>query len=136
MPFATGAYTFERRLSVYERLLAQAAALLEAGRSVVLDATWTSAMFRARAAEVARSTSAELVELECRCTTATRTARLRGGGAPGRGESEATPEVAEALAAAADPWPSAHVVDTQGSLEETRKTVVELLRAGIPATSN
>lgn len=131
VPFGTGLYAFERRLDVYDELLAQARALLVEGRSVVIDATWSSAVFRQRAAEVARSSSSGLLEVECRCTPAARADRILGRSEARRRESDATPEVADSLAAAADPWPGAHVVDTSGPLDETRKSALDVLRSGV-----
>ena len=131
-PFGSGQYTYERRRGVYEQLLQRSAALLHDARSVVLDATWSNAEFRQLAAAVARSTSTTLVELECRCAPEERTRRILARHGVEAVESDATPAAADALAEVADPWPTAHVVDTSGPVDLTRKAVLEVLHAEMP----
>lgn len=128
--FGTGPYTFAKRREVYDRLLERASALLSEGVSVVVDATWSNREFRRRAAATAAATCTELVELECRCDPALRSERIsRRDRHPLRGESDATPDVADALAAVADPWPGAHTVDTSGTVEASRTAALAALRS-------
>ncbi len=96
--------------SAIERLCERAGTLLATGRSVVLDAGWSSAADRRLAEEVARRSSAQLVALRCECRReerAARIARRSGGGEPAA--SALGPEVVE------DPWPEALVVDTSSA---------------------
>lgn len=133
VPFGTGRYTFQHRLGVYQQLLERAEALLRDARSVVLDATWSNAEFRQLAMATARAASATLVELECRCAPEERSRRILGRGHGRPVESDATLAIADALAATADPWPTAHAVDTSGSVDDTAKAALELLHAETPA---
>lgn len=110
--YGAGAYTAERVDAVYAELLRRARPALAAGETVVLDASWSDAAWRQRAAEVAGATASDLVALRCDVAPAVAAARVAGrvGGA-----SDATPEVAAAMAADFDPWPDAVTVDTSGA---------------------
>jgi hypothetical protein len=66
---------------------------------------------------VARETCSELVELECAAPTEIAAERLRSRGAAD--VSDATPEVATAMATTADEWPSAQTIDTTASPDVT-----------------
>lgn len=107
-------YREASRHAVYEHLCERAGALLGTGRSVVLDATWTEQAMRRLAAAVARAASADLVELHCECPPPCRDERIIGRLGLGTTESAATPEIAAAMAAVDEPWPSAVPVDTSG----------------------
>ncbi|MEU7815202.1 AAA family ATPase [Pseudonocardia sp. NPDC049154] len=107
--FGTGLYDPTHSADVYAELLRRAAELLALGESVVLDASWTAAGPRERAAETARATDAETVALCCAAPAAVTAARIRSRR---RSVSDATVAVAERMAAVADPWPDAVVVRT------------------------
>lgn len=107
------------REAVYRRLLTDAARHLGLGRSVVLDATWTSAALRKEARTVAAASVADLSELVCVVPPEVRMARVAARRSDGGGESEATPGVALRLAGEADPWPEATPVDAAGPLPTT-----------------
>jgi aminoglycoside phosphotransferase family enzyme/predicted kinase len=117
-PFGEGLYRPEVTETVYTRLLDQAGRLLEAGESVVFDASWTSEAHRAAARAMARAHHADLVELRCVSSPAvvrTRvTARARQGGVA----TDADPEIARHLAQAQDPWPTAVDIDTEGTVQQ------------------
>ncbi|RTL69542.1 MAG: gluconate kinase [Pseudonocardiaceae bacterium] len=110
--FGEGLYTAERTAAVYAELLRRAAVLLAEGESVVLDASWSTAAGRRDAGAAATEAAADLVELRCTVAPEVAAERLhrRRGSA-----SDATPEIATALRAAADPWPSATGIPTIGS---------------------
>ena len=127
-PFGTGQYTLEKRRDVYRQVMDRAVEALHDARSVVIDATWSRAEFRKRAESAARAASATLVELQCRCAPEERTRRILGRANAGAGESDATPQVAEALSDVTDPWPTALVVDTSGSIDESRRAALQALR--------
>lgn len=110
----TGLYRPESVAATYEALLDAAERRLALGQSVVLDASWTSADRRARAADRARRAGARLVELRCACDPAVARQRVADRPVGAAGGSDATPEVADLLAARADPWPSAVAIDTSG----------------------
>ena len=127
--FREGLYGPEATAATYGELLDRARRLLELGEAVVLDASWTDARFRAVAAAVARETCSELVELECTAPTEVAAERLRSRGAAD--VSDATPEVATAMATMVDEWPSAQSIDTTTppdvTLAQSEVVVLELL---------
>lgn len=105
-------YAPEVTTATYRTMLDHAEALLAGGHSVVLDATFADARWRRAAAELATRTASDLVELRCLLDQDVAAARIearwRGGGDP----SDATPEIARAIAARLDDWDGATVVDT------------------------
>ncbi|MFX0577906.1 AAA family ATPase [Nocardia nepalensis] len=107
--YGAGAYTPEGKARVYAEMLTRARALLATGVSVILDASWIDATERERASALAEESHAELVALWCHCphTLAGRRIRQRTAG-----ESDATPDIADAMAAAASSWPDAIALDT------------------------
>jgi uncharacterized protein len=115
------------RSAVYGSLCDRAAAVLRTGRSVVFDATWTAVAMRKMAVAAARGACADLVELRCECAADVRAIRVLRRMEAGTGESDATPAVADAMAATEDPWPTAARVDTSGSPEESRRAAAEVL---------
>jgi uncharacterized protein len=112
--FGEGIYSPERTDELYAELQRRAEQLLARGESVLLDASWTSARHRAGAVEVARRTSSELLQLQCRvgAETAGRRIKCRVGSA-----SDAGLPVATAMATVADPWPEATPIDTSQSVD-------------------
>ncbi|APA98387.1 uncharacterized protein NS506_04339 [Nocardia seriolae] len=114
--FGEGAYRPEARARVYAELLDRARADLALGRSVILDAGWPDAETRARAAEIADLAHADLIPLHCACPSALAASRILGRP---HGDSEATPAIADALAATVTDWPDAVQLDTAGPVEAT-----------------
>ncbi|HET9443216.1 MAG TPA: AAA family ATPase [Acidimicrobiales bacterium] len=112
--FGEGLYRPEITGATYAALLARAEVALGLGETVVLDATWTDARRREQARAVAGRGAADLVELRCSAPAAVAAERMRRRAEAGTDPSDATPEVAEAMAAVEDPWPSATTVDTGG----------------------
>ncbi|HVB41949.1 MAG TPA: AAA family ATPase [Streptosporangiaceae bacterium] len=108
-PYGEGIYSAEWTERTYAELLRRAEALLAAGESVILDATWTSAVQRAAAAEVAGRGAAELVQVRCAVPAGVAAARMsrRTGSA-----SDADSAIAAAMAAGEEPWPEAVTIDT------------------------
>jgi aminoglycoside phosphotransferase family enzyme/predicted kinase len=112
--YQQGIYRPERTERTYRELLARADALLSRGESVVIDASWTSAEHRRWASAVAERTHSALVPLRCHAPAAVTAERMRTR----RGSfSDATPTVAESMAAHSDPWPEATTVDTAGAAD-------------------
>lgn len=120
-------YSDEARATVYDQLVRSAEDAARSGRSVLLDATWSEGPRRAAAAAAACRASAELIELRCACSADRRAARIAGRLASGTGESDVTPEVAAAMAAAEDRWPSARAVDTEGTAAQSRASAAAVL---------
>ncbi|GGQ64608.1 AAA family ATPase [Streptomyces asoensis] len=112
--YGEGLYTPERTARTYAALLDRAAALLSAGESVVLDATWSDTAQREAARRVADRTCADLVPLRCHVPREVSAARLR---ARTGGPSDADATIGAAVAAAEHAWPEAVPVDTGGPLD-------------------
>jgi hypothetical protein len=129
-----GLYSPAMNERTYGELLRRAGELLAEGESVVLDASWTDAGHRDRARDLATSAGAELSELRCVLDPAEAARRIdrrmadqragRGGGA-----SDATPEIARALADRADAWPEAREVPTGGAAADSVRRGVDALVA-------
>jgi aminoglycoside phosphotransferase family enzyme/predicted kinase len=125
--FGEGIYGPELTEATYRTMLNRARRAVTLGEPVVLDASWTDARRRRQAADLARETTSEFVELRCAVPAdlaATRMAqRARKGGDP----SDATPEVAAAMASVVDAWPSAVQIDTSGSPEQSLERALAVL---------
>lgn len=107
-----GIYSSDSTQRMYTELVRRARELLELGESVVLDASWTSAAMRALARDVAAETHSEIVELRCVLDPTVASERIAKRLAHEQSASDATPEIARALASAADPWPESTPLDT------------------------
>ena len=114
-----GLYTPERTRATYRLMIERAHLLLGHGESVILDATWSSAEVRAEARAVAADRRATIRELRCVAPSEVADARIRDRQAVGSDLSDATPEVARAMAATFAPWPEATVIDTVRSPADT-----------------
>ncbi len=126
----TGIYGDLATHATYAGLLAHARVLVERGQSVVLDATWGDARHRSAAAALASETCTDLVALRCDAPPDECAERIRRRAAQGSDASDATVEVARALARVADPWPGAIVVDTGSLLDDAAwADVLALVRA-------
>jgi len=125
--YGTGRYAPEITDATYAEMLRRARAALGRGERVVLDASWSSARHRQGAAELATALSADLVELHCVTTPEVAAARIARRLAAGPDPSEATVAIHRAMAARADPWPSATVVRTAVTVAEALQTVRNLL---------
>lgn len=125
-------YGPEHTAATYDALLARARHLLERGETVVLDASWHDERARALARQLAVATHSELSELCCITSGDVAAARIRARASAGGDPSDATPEVAQAMARVWDPWPSALVVDTTGPLEQTVTEARARLASGPP----
>ncbi len=110
--FGTGIYTTFWTRRTYAELLKRAAQLVSYGESVIIDASWTSAQFRADAAKL--SEQAELIALNCQTPLAEERLLTRPPGA-----SDADPAIAARMAETADPWPEAIVIDTSGPIADS-----------------
>lgn len=108
-PYQTGLYSRAWTDRTYQELLSRTERLLGRGESVILDASWTSAAHRAAAAKLAHVVSADLVQLRCEVPADLAARRLQ---ARTSDTSDAGPDVAEHLRAAAEPWPDATPIDT------------------------
>lgn len=114
--FGEGLYTAEHTAGTYGEVLRRAGVALGMGESVVLDASFTDDAWRDAARGLAAEAHADLTELRCRVDAEVAADRIRRRLAAGGGASDATPAIAAAMAATEMAWPSAHVVDTSGSV--------------------
>ena len=111
-PFGAGLYGTEATGATYRALLDRAGVALGRGETVVADASWTSAAWREEARAVAERGHAELIELRCEAPPVVAAARMRRRRAGAPQPSDATPEIAAAMAGRASPWPEAITIDT------------------------
>jgi len=124
--YGSGIYSPEWTDRTYDELLRRAGELLALGESVVLDASWLSAAHREAAAETAKRTIADLVQLRCTADGDRAGQRISARAASGPHASDATAEIARSMAADADDWPEATPVDTSGR-------VADAVAAALPA---
>ena len=120
-----GLYAPEVTEATYGALLDRAGTCLAHGLSVVLDATFAQARFREAATLLARRGVANLTEL--RCNLPSEVAAQRIAARARTDASDATPEIAAAIAGREEPWPTAIEVDTSkepaGALEQALRIV-------------
>jgi hypothetical protein len=112
--FGRGIYAAEATAGTYRELLSRAGVALGMGETVVLDASWGDEVRRAQARALAARACADLVELRCEVAAEVAAERMRARAAAGGGPSDATPAIAAAMAAVADPWPEAMTIGTDG----------------------
>jgi len=127
--FATGLYRPEVTEATYGELMARARVALGHGESVVLDASWSRAVYRERAATVAAETSSGLHELHCTAPTTVIEARLSARSTRGDDASDADARIARALAEIEAPWPTATPIDTTGAVGDVLHTALVRLGA-------
>lgn len=127
-----GLYNADNVTAVYEAVLQRAHRLLTQGRSVILDGTWRDPGMRDRARRVGRQTHSATAELVCSAATDTAAERIT---TRRPGSSDATPEIAAALAARRAGWDTAHVIDTSGSPEDAARAAHAVWRRAASVAS-
>jgi len=125
--YGEGLYRGDHTKATYDELLRRAGDLLGLGESVILDASWTDTRWRSLARRVADEAHADVVELCCTAPAAVAARRLEARGSSDA--SDATPDVAAAMALRADPWPEANVLPTTTAVEAS----IELATAAVDA---
>ncbi len=128
--FGEGIYRPESTAESYAELLRRASVATGLGENVILDASWTDAEWRAKARSVAEEAHTDLVELRCSAPPDVAAARIGQRAAAGGDPSDATPEVAAAMASTEASWPTATVIDTSGTPELALSRALEHLGAG------
>ena len=116
-PLDEGLYGADVTHRTYSTLLDRGQRLLRGGFSVILDATFATVESRREARVLARTTLADIVELECHAPTDVIRARVLQRRRRRDDASEAGPAVALALRRRQQPWPTAHPIDTTMSAE-------------------
>jgi predicted kinase len=127
-PYGEGIYSPTVTETTYEALLARAGALLADGLSVIVDASFSKARWRAAATTLANERVADFTELRCVLPADIAAARLAHRVASGDDASDATPAVAAAMVDDFDRWPSAMVVDTIRPSHATLPDVLDRIR--------
>lgn len=110
----SGLYSPDNVAAVYETVLRRARIHLGEGQSVILDGTWQDPGLRAQARRMASETHSRAVEIMCAVPVETTAGRIEQRAA---GNSDATPDIAAALAARRDAWESAVRLDTSQPLK-------------------
>lgn len=101
--------------ATYRALLAEAEMLLERGRSVIVDASWTEVAHRNDATAMAMATASDLVPLRCEAPVEVTDARL--GARLAGSASDADRRIAHEMAARRHLWHEAAVIDTSLSVD-------------------
>ena len=123
-----GMYDRETTDRTYGLLLEHARAALDAGETVVLDASWNAERYRVRARQVAAEVGAELVELECTAPAEVAKARITARAIGDELDaSDARPEIVDEMASRRDPWPEAGRVDSGRDIEDSVNQAFEHL---------
>ena len=124
-----GLYSRENIDAVYDTVLRQAHLGLCEGHTVILDGTWTEAVYRDRARRVAVEAAAPMIELACTAPLDSTVRRIRTRTDT---TSQVTPEIATALAGNADDdqadWPGAHRIDTTRGPAESVAEALDFCR--------
>jgi uncharacterized protein len=105
----SGLYTPENVAAVYDAVLRRARLHLSRGQSVILDGTWRDPRQREQARSLADETNVPITEFACVVPLEEASARIRSRPAT---TSDATPEIAAALASSDDAWHEAHRINT------------------------
>ncbi len=105
----------------YRGLVDRGGTLLDAGESVVLDATWHARVTASWHAAAAHERGARLIELECRLDSTVARERISRRQRSGRDPSDATPGI---VGAARDAWPTSVPVDTSDPIDSICDQVI------------
>ena len=111
-----GLYSPENVTAVYDEVLRRAQLLLGSGSTVILDGTWRDARQRERARELADETSTPIVEFTCSVPLREASARIQGRT---ESASDATPEIAAAMAERSGGPFDGHPIDTSRPLADS-----------------
>jgi len=123
-----GLYSVDNVAAVYDEVLRRAHLHLANGESVILDGTWRDPRRRDQVRQLATQTHS--FGLELRCETAANTAARRVAARPADHISQATPEIACALAGSGD-WAEAHPIDTSRAPSESARAAAELWQRAV-----
>lgn len=125
--FKAGLYDDGWTGRTYAELLRRAELALGVGETVVIDASWTDQRQRDAASATAAAALADLVELQCEVDRTTAAARIEARMAAGGDPSDADVGIATAMAAEADPWPTAASIDTSAGVDAVLENALEVV---------
>lgn len=108
-----GLYEPDQVAAVYHDVICRARLTLTGGRPVILDGTWRDPRQRHLARALASQTASTLLEIVCWTPVDAAVERV---GHRAAGASDATPQIARALAVRDDAWDTAHPIDTSQAL--------------------
>ena len=131
--FREGLYGPEKTAATYRELMRRASDHLSGGQPVIVDASWTDPAWRDAAGQTAAAAGSDLVALWCRAPADVTAARITARLAAGGDASDATTEIAEAMAASSPPWPEALVMNTTTATDALVATALDAI--GAPATT-
>ena len=97
---------------------------LGGGQSVILDGTWRDARQRERACELADETVSPIIEFTCSTPLDEASARIQNRSTTTT--SDASPEIAAALATPDDRWYEGHPIDTRRPLPDSAAEAQEI----------
>lgn len=115
----SGLYASRFTKATYRELVRQAELLVSHGQTVVLDASWADEKQRELVRACGERTGTTVVELKCDAPLSMARERIARRMASVYNPSDATPEIADHIAAGFDPWPVAMLVDTTRSIAES-----------------
>lgn len=122
--YETGLYDPAMTGRTYTEMINRARPLLSLGESVVLDGSWTRDQHRRTASQLAEDTHTDLVAIRCHAPATVAADRLRTRTST---TSDADATIADAMAAAEDPWPQAYDLPTDRDERQTLAHAVDLL---------
>ena len=123
----SGIYSPEVSQAVLDEMIRQTKLLLTRGVSVVLDATWSDARWRAELRKLAQATATTITEIQCKVQPAIAKERISKRMASVYNPSDARPEIVDYIASRFDPWPEATDLCTARSIRATIESGAELV---------
>lgn len=118
-----GLYSPANVAAVYDEVMEHAKIWLSRGHSVILDGTWRDPQERDRVHQLSDLISVQTVEFNCTVPIVEASARVQGRP---RSSSDATPEIAVALAGTSCGGPQVHDIDTTRPLAASVKEAQEI----------
>jgi len=129
-----GLYSDANVAAVYDEMIRRAHVHLANGRSVILDGSWRDPSSRNQVRQLAIQMHSTVVELKCEASVST--AARRVAARPAGGLSDATPEIATALADGGQQWPEADHIDTSQPLSQSVCAAEKLWRLAAERADN
>lgn len=123
-----GRYASDATDATYREMLARSEVALRLGHSVVLDASWSSSDLREEARSIAERTDSDVVEFQCVLDSTVAARRINMRRQEKGNVSDATVGVAALMGEDADPWPTAHSIETSASPAHVLSLAMRVLR--------